>query len=40
MMRLICVDDERILMEDTVAMCRELPEVTDVMGFTKAALPR
>ena len=37
MMRLICVDDERILMEDTVAMCRELPEVTDVMGFTKAA---
>ena len=34
-MRVICVDDERILMEDTVAMCRELPEVSDVNGFTR-----
>lgn len=35
-MRVICVDDERILMEDTAAMCRELPEVSDVIGFTRA----
>lgn len=37
MMRVICVDDERILMEDTVAMCRELPGVSEVKGFTKPA---
>ena len=35
-MRVICVDDERLLMEDTVAMCRELPEVSDVTGFTQS----
>lgn len=35
-MRVICVDDERILMQDTVAMCRELPGVSDVRGFTRA----
>jgi len=36
-MNVICIDDERILMEDTVSMCRELPEVGRVNGFTKAA---
>ena len=35
-MRVICVDDERILMEDTVAMLRELPEVSDVTGFSRS----
>ena len=32
-MKLICVDDERLLMEDTVAMCRTLPGVSEVEGF-------
>lgn len=35
-MRVICVDDERILMEDTVAMCRELSGIDEVNGFTSA----
>ena len=35
-MTVICVDDERILMEDTVAMCRELPGIDDVRGFTQS----
>ena len=29
-MRVICVDDERLLMEDTVALCREISIVKDV----------
>ena len=36
-MRIICVDDERILLEDTVALCLELPEVNEAKGFTSAA---
>lgn len=36
-MRAICVDDEKLLMEDTVAMCRELPQISDVKGFTRSA---
>ena len=36
-MRVICVDDERLLMEDTVAMCSELPGIHEVQGFTSAA---
>ena len=35
-MRAICVDDERLLMEDNVAMCRELPEIDEVKGFMSA----
>ncbi len=35
-MRVICVDDERLLMEDTVAMCRELSEIDDATGFVRA----
>ena len=36
-MKIICVDDERLLMEDTVAMCRELSGTDAAEGFTKAA---
>ena len=36
-MMAICVEDERILMEDTVEMCLELPEITEAKGFTHAA---
>ena len=35
-MTIICVDDERILMEDTVSMCLELSGITDAKGFTRA----
>ena len=34
-MKIVCVDDERLLMEDTVAICLELPDVTEAKGFTK-----
>lgn len=34
-MRVICVDDERLLMEDAVALCREISMVKDTKGFTK-----
>ena len=33
-MRAICVDDERLLMENTVSLCRDLPQIDDVKGFT------
>ena len=33
----ICVEDERILMEYTVEMCLELPEISEAKGFTRAA---
>lgn len=36
-MKVICVDDERLLMEDTVAMCRELGIVDEAEGFTRPA---
>ncbi len=35
-MRVICIDDERLIMEDTVAICRELPEISEVTGFVSA----
>ena len=35
-MRAICVDDERLLMEDAVAMLRELPQFREVRGFTRS----
>ena len=28
-MRAICVDDEKLLMEHTVSMCAELPQIDD-----------
>lgn len=34
-MKVICVDDERLLMEDTVALCRALEVVDEVVGFTR-----
>lgn len=39
-MKVICVDDERLLMEDTVAMCSELPEISEATGFTSANAAR
>lgn len=36
-MRVICVDDERLLMEDTVALCQTLKQVDDAVGFTRPA---
>ena len=35
-MKAICVDDERLLMEDTVSMCRELNIFDEVCGFTRS----
>ena len=35
-MKAICVDDERLLMEDTVSMIKELGCFEDVFGFTRA----
>ena len=35
-MRAICVDDERLLMEDTLNMCRGIEGISDAQGFTKA----
>ena len=34
-MKVICVDDVLPIMEDTVAICRELPQVTEAVGFTR-----
>lgn len=34
-MRAICVDDERALMEHTVSLWRELPDMVEVTGFTR-----
>ena len=33
-MRAICVEDERLLMEDTLAMCRSLSAISEAEGFT------
>ena len=34
-MKIICVDDERLLMEDTVAMCQKMEQVDTAIGFTR-----
>ena len=34
-MRAICVDDAEPIMIDTVAMCKKLPEISSVTGFTR-----
>ena len=34
-MKVICVDDEKLIMEDTVSMCRELPQISEVKGFSR-----
>ena len=33
----ICVDDERLLMEDTVSLLGKLPQIDGAKGFTRAA---
>jgi two-component SAPR family response regulator len=33
-MTILCVDDEKLLLEDTVIMCRELPQADTVQGFS------
>ena len=35
-MRVVCVDDEKLILEDVVAMCKELPQIAKVKGFTRA----
>ncbi len=35
-MRAICVDDERLLMEDTLSLIGELPQIEEAEGFTRA----
>ncbi|MBO7519317.1 MAG: response regulator, partial [Clostridia bacterium] len=32
-MKVICVDDERLIMDDTVRMCLEIPEISEAKGF-------
>lgn len=34
-MRVLCVDDVLPIMEDTADMCRQLPQVEEVTGFTR-----
>ncbi len=36
-MRAICVDDEKLILEDVVSMCRELPQISEVKGFTRSS---
>ena len=36
-MKVICVDDERLIMNDTVSMCLEIPEVSEAKGFVSGA---
>ena len=36
-MRVICVDDEPLILDMTVSMCREVPDVTEAEGFGSAA---
>lgn len=35
-MTAICVDDEYLIMEHIVSMCRSIPQLTEVIGFTRA----
>lgn len=35
-MNVVCVDDEKILMENTISMCLDIPNITDVKGFTSS----
>ena len=34
---ILCVDDERLILDLTVSLCRELPQSPEAAGFTKAA---
>lgn len=35
-MKIICVDDEQLVLGLTISLCRELEQITEVKGFTKA----
>ena len=35
-MKAICVDDEALILQLTVSMCRQLPQLDDVQGFSSA----
>ena len=35
-MKAICVDGEELSLQQTVSLCRELPELTEVQGFSRA----
>ena len=36
-MRVLCVDDEKLILDDTVSKCREMPQIREVEGFTRPA---
>ena len=36
-MKILCVDDEKLILQLTLSMCKELPQVTEATGFTKAS---
>ena len=36
-MTILCVDDEALILQLAVSMCRELPGISDVQGFRSAA---
>ena len=36
-MRIICIDDEPLILNMTVELCEKLPEAPEVTGFTKAS---
>lgn len=36
-MKIICIDDEKLILDMTVMMCRRLPEKPEVIGFYTAA---
>ncbi len=33
-MKAICVDDEELALQNTLSLCRQMPRITDVQGFT------
>ena len=35
-MRIICIDDEPLILNMTVELCEKLPQKPEVKGFTKA----
>ena len=35
-MRAICIDDEELILNMTVTMCQDLPQIDEVQGFTDA----
>ena len=36
-MRMICIDDEELVLELIVSLCRELPQNPEVKGFSRTA---